>query len=273
MTLGWLVVVSTVDKRQRGALLELDQERSVLSRGERGHRTGRPGCSSSPTSSCRADTPSSRARGPGIDNGAFSIRDREGAPTANGTFVNSRRLGPRRIGGSGGRRRDQGGRHPDRVPFALAARIRCADLMSAGRLNLGRGRAAGGSARLTAPRLRGRRSCRPAPLVGRDGANRVPGGRDRRTRPIAEPLRPGGRRRRSAGEPAVGPVAVRLGDRRVRSEPGVASAAQRGAGLPVGRTAFRPACWTAFTPSSSAFRRARWSIRRSTAACARGAPG
>ena len=31
--------------------------------------------------------------GTGDRRGAFSIRDREGAPTANGTFVNSRRIG------------------------------------------------------------------------------------------------------------------------------------------------------------------------------------
>jgi FHA domain len=93
MTLGWLVVVSTLDERNRGALLQLDQERSVLSRGEGGPNS-QPGLfqfsdifmSSGHATISRPRTADRR--------GAFSIRDREGAPTANGTFVNSRRIGP-----------------------------------------------------------------------------------------------------------------------------------------------------------------------------------
>lgn len=93
MTLGWLVVVSTLDKRQRGALLQLDQERSVLSRGE-GGSAGQSGFfefSDIFMSTGHAIITRPRT---GDRNGAFSISDREGAPTANGTFVNSRRLSP-----------------------------------------------------------------------------------------------------------------------------------------------------------------------------------
>ena len=93
MTLGWLVVVSTLDQRQRGALLELAQDRSVLSRGERGPNS-QPGLfefSDIFMSSGHAIVTRPRT---GDRRDAFSIRDREGAPTANGTFVNSRRIGP-----------------------------------------------------------------------------------------------------------------------------------------------------------------------------------
>ena len=93
MTLGWLVVVSTLDPKQRGALLQLDQQRSVLSRGE-GGATAQPGVfefSDIFMSSGHAVITRPRT---GDRNGAFSIKDREGAPTANGTFVNSRRVLP-----------------------------------------------------------------------------------------------------------------------------------------------------------------------------------
>ena len=93
MTLGWLVVVSTLDKQQRGALLQLDQA-------EIGALTRRRGPNSQPglfefsdifMSSGHAVVSRPRT---GDRRDAFSIRDREGAPTANGTFVNSRRIGP-----------------------------------------------------------------------------------------------------------------------------------------------------------------------------------
>jgi hypothetical protein len=93
MSLGWLVVVSTLDQRHRGALLELDQERSTLSRGE-APQPREPGLfefSDIFMSSGHAVITRPRT---GDRNGAFSIKDREGAPTANGTFVNSRRVLP-----------------------------------------------------------------------------------------------------------------------------------------------------------------------------------
>lgn len=92
MTLGWLVVLDTVDQRKRGALLPLEREKSVLSRGE-GAVGDQPGLFEfSDVFMSSGHAVISRPRN-GDRNGAFSIRDRDGAPTANGTFVNSRRLG------------------------------------------------------------------------------------------------------------------------------------------------------------------------------------
>jgi len=93
MTLGWLVVVSSLDERRQGALLELDQERSTLSRGDAPVR-GQPGLfefSDIFMSNGHAVVIRPRTSD---RNDAFSIREREGALTANGTFVNSRRILP-----------------------------------------------------------------------------------------------------------------------------------------------------------------------------------
>lgn len=93
MVLGWLVVVSTIDKRHRGALLELDQGRSTLSRGD-APQPREPGLFEfSDTFMSSGHAVITRPR-TGDRNGAFSIKDREGAPSANGTFVNSRRVLP-----------------------------------------------------------------------------------------------------------------------------------------------------------------------------------
>jgi len=93
MSLGWLVVVSTLDQRHRGALLELDQDRSTLSRGEAPQQR-EPGLFEfSDIFMSSGHAVISRPR-TGDRNGAFSIKDRESAPTANGTFVNSRRVLP-----------------------------------------------------------------------------------------------------------------------------------------------------------------------------------
>jgi len=93
MTLGWLVVVSSVDNGRRGALIELTDRRSVLSRAG----TMPP---NTPGVVEFADTFMSSGHAivtrpqTGGRNEAFEIRDRESAPSANGTFVNSRRLVP-----------------------------------------------------------------------------------------------------------------------------------------------------------------------------------
>lgn len=93
MTLGWLVVVNSVDSARRGALVELTYRRSILSRAGT-MPPGTPGVveftdtfmSSGHAIVTRPQT--------GNRNDAFEIRDRESAPSANGTFVNSRRLVP-----------------------------------------------------------------------------------------------------------------------------------------------------------------------------------
>jgi hypothetical protein len=93
MTLGWLVVVSSLDERRSGSLIELDHEKSTLSRGDALH-SGPPGLfefSDIFMSSGHAVVIRPRTND---RNDAFSIREREGAPTANGTFVNSRRVVP-----------------------------------------------------------------------------------------------------------------------------------------------------------------------------------
>lgn len=93
MTLGWLVVVRSVDERQRGLLVELDRDRVVLSRA--GSAPQGPdrlvGFEDSYMSSAHAVLGRPAA---GDREGAFTIRDRENPGSANGTFVNSQRLGP-----------------------------------------------------------------------------------------------------------------------------------------------------------------------------------
>lgn len=92
MTLGWLVVIRSSDKRQLASLIELDQSRVVLTRAD-----------AAPTGAARVvgfdDGYMSSAHAvigrpaTGNRNDAFTIRDREGHPSANGTFVNSQKLG------------------------------------------------------------------------------------------------------------------------------------------------------------------------------------
>jgi hypothetical protein len=92
MTLGWLVVVRSVDELQRGLLVELDRERVVLSRA--GSAPQGPdrlvGFDDSYMSSAHAVLGRPAL---GDREGAFTIRDRENPGSANGTFVNSQRLG------------------------------------------------------------------------------------------------------------------------------------------------------------------------------------
>jgi FHA domain len=98
MTLGWLVVVSSLDVKKQGALIELRQATSTLSRS-----SGAGGLGASPdlfefedifmsTAHARVSRPKTGSR-----DDAFEIRDREATPTANGTFINSRRLPPGEI--------------------------------------------------------------------------------------------------------------------------------------------------------------------------------
>jgi hypothetical protein len=93
MTLGWLVVIRSADKRQIASLIELDQPRVVLSR-----------AGAAPSGALRVvpfeDGYMSSAHAvigrpaTGNRNDAFTIRDRDAPGSANGTFVNSQKLRP-----------------------------------------------------------------------------------------------------------------------------------------------------------------------------------
>jgi len=92
MTLGWLVVLSTNDEGQRGALIELDKPTLILSRADAAPAgDGVVKFEDSFMSSGHAvlKRPQSGER-----TDAFTIRDRDNpGPSVNGTFVNSRKLG------------------------------------------------------------------------------------------------------------------------------------------------------------------------------------
>jgi hypothetical protein len=93
MTLGWLVIVSSVDVQRRGSLIELDQVRSILSRAD-SLPSGTPGLVEfADTFMSSGHAVLSRPR-TGTRTDAFTISDRETSPSANGTFVNSRRITP-----------------------------------------------------------------------------------------------------------------------------------------------------------------------------------
>jgi pSer/pThr/pTyr-binding forkhead associated (FHA) protein len=92
--LGWMAVIRSVDERQVGSLIELDQPRIVLSRAgappssndrlvqfDDGYMSSGHAVIGRPSSGDRTD--------------AFTIRDRDNpGPSANGTFVNSQKLEP-----------------------------------------------------------------------------------------------------------------------------------------------------------------------------------
>jgi hypothetical protein len=94
MSLGWLVVVRSVDEKQRGALIELDQERVVLSRAGSGAAGVARVVEFDDTFMSSGHAVLNRPVS-GDRNDAFTIRDRDNpAPSVNGTFVNSHKLGP-----------------------------------------------------------------------------------------------------------------------------------------------------------------------------------
>ena len=93
MTLGWLVVGASTDAKRRGTLIELEHDDSILSRA-----AAIPSRDPRLIEFADAFMSSGHAvvRRPqtGNRNDAFTIRDRDTpSPSANGTFVNSRRLG------------------------------------------------------------------------------------------------------------------------------------------------------------------------------------
>jgi hypothetical protein len=93
MTLGWLVVVSSVDVERVGTLVDLEEGMSILSRAD-SLPSGTPGLVEfADTFMSSGHAILSRPR-TGNRTDAFMIRDRETSPSANGTFVNSRRIPP-----------------------------------------------------------------------------------------------------------------------------------------------------------------------------------
>jgi len=94
LTLGWLVVIASTDADRRGTLIELAHDDTILSRADAMPSTDDRvfAFADQFMSSGHAvlRRPRSRTR-----EDAFTVRDRDNpSPSANGTFVNSRRLGP-----------------------------------------------------------------------------------------------------------------------------------------------------------------------------------
>lgn len=94
LTLGWVLVIQSVDPEMRKALVDLEERYTVLS------RAGAPGARYPGVVQFQDTFMSSGhaviERPPtGDRNGAFTIRDRDNpGPSVNGTFVNSRKLDP-----------------------------------------------------------------------------------------------------------------------------------------------------------------------------------
>ena len=94
MTLGWLVVIGSTDARRRGMLLELAHDDTILSRADAMPSTDERVVEISDMFMSSGHAVLTRPRTGNRDD-AFTIHDRDNpSPSANGTFVNSRRLGP-----------------------------------------------------------------------------------------------------------------------------------------------------------------------------------
>jgi pSer/pThr/pTyr-binding forkhead associated (FHA) protein len=92
MALGWIVVSRSIDKLQNGALIELDQPLVIVSRAGAGGGGGARVVSFDDTFMSNGHALLRRpATGERTD--AFTICDRQDpGPSANGTFVNARKL-------------------------------------------------------------------------------------------------------------------------------------------------------------------------------------
>lgn len=94
LSLGWFVVLSSLDARQNGALVELGTPVTILSRGAGGNTAMETWVDFNDKFVSNGHALVYRPRRDAPDE-AFTIRDREvPSPSANGTFVNSRKLGP-----------------------------------------------------------------------------------------------------------------------------------------------------------------------------------
>ena len=93
LSLGWFVVLQSPDEKRRGALLELIAPISVLSRGLRRLEADVEWFDVDDDFMSGGLAVVHRPRG-SERNDSFTIRDREDpGPSANGTFVNSHKLG------------------------------------------------------------------------------------------------------------------------------------------------------------------------------------
>jgi hypothetical protein len=94
MSLGWFVVLSSLDARHNGALLELDTPVTILSRGAQGNTSVETWFDINDKFVSNGHALVYRPKRAAADE-AFTIRDRElPGPSANGTFVNSHKLTP-----------------------------------------------------------------------------------------------------------------------------------------------------------------------------------
>ena len=94
LTLGWLVVTASTDADRRGTLIELAHDDTILSRADAMPSTDERVFAFADQFMSSGHAVLRRPHS-GTREDAFTIRDRDNpSPSANGTFVNSRRLGP-----------------------------------------------------------------------------------------------------------------------------------------------------------------------------------
>jgi hypothetical protein len=94
LSLGWFVVVSSLDAQQNGALLELTTPVTILSRGAQANTANETWIDFNDKFVSNGHALIHRPKRAAGDE-AFTIRDRElPGPSANGTFVNSHKLVP-----------------------------------------------------------------------------------------------------------------------------------------------------------------------------------
>jgi hypothetical protein len=94
MSLGWFVVISSLDPHHNGALLELTTPVTILSRGAQENTAHETWYEFNDKFISNGHAVIHRPKELSPDE-AFTIRDREvPAPSANGTFVNSHKLAP-----------------------------------------------------------------------------------------------------------------------------------------------------------------------------------
>lgn len=97
LSLGWFVVLASLDKQQEGSLIELRTPVTILSRGAQQTSSLETWIDLNDKFISNGHALVYRPKRDSQDE-AFSIRDRElPGPSANGTFVNSHKVGPGEI--------------------------------------------------------------------------------------------------------------------------------------------------------------------------------